>query len=108
MDGSPVKPDRRNELDIGLHNDLWRLFALIERGVVIHIRLGPPEPKESGGDVGEAHKKTKDLVPNLKFPPALPDPVLQVTPADGSDEGEEDGVDEGKPKKPKAKKDGGD
>jgi hypothetical protein len=65
---------RKNELGALIKKDLRRLFAQVERGLVVEIRVNPAASEEEGGD--ENLSTLKSLSHSLQFPVMTDTPIL--------------------------------
>ncbi len=69
---------RTNELVIALNNNFHRLFAQIERGLVIEIRSEPPAGTDGDHDGKATLIGLRTLSQTLRFPPPSSEPLLLV------------------------------
>lgn len=75
---------RRNELSNALARHLQELLGRIERGMTVEVRfIEHQEQGELDEEQEQARSDINELASALKFPPASPSPVLQITRHEG-------------------------
>lgn len=83
-DGAKVSEDRRPELQNHFEIALQRLLALLERGMTVELRLGPPaeEDEQADGDAEHAevsdYRAVEQLQQQLVFPKPEGAPLMEL------------------------------
>lgn len=97
LEASSSEDGRKNELEKALKDAIKSLFARIERGMTIELRMLPLEESEDTEDESEniveenfsALKSLQDLQVTLKFPEPNANPILQIPKAKTKDKAED-------------------
>lgn len=74
---------RRNELENSFSMYLKEFLGRIERGMTVEIRLLASPPDDVEAEDAATAAEFAEVAASLAFPPASPDPVLQITQQDG-------------------------
>lgn len=82
---------RTHEVRNSLERAMKDLFARVERGMTVEIRLLPPSPEQAAADpkaaeVAAKYEALEAIRPRLEFSKTLSDPLLKLTRSDNDDE----------------------